>query len=165
MTRVSSFILTVVILQAFSALGIGGVTRERQPQLYLTIDQVMSAQELKDSGVGALSFAQRQVLNAWLNNYTERVLKVTSARAESNRYAGVGSGHWIKEVSSNGAYITLEDGSLWEVNELDRIDTGLWLAVTNITVISSKEPVGQFRYELLNTEDGEKALARYLGSH
>jgi len=46
-------------------------------------------------------------------------------------------------------------------SEIDRVDTSLWLAITNVTVIVS--PVGQFRYELINTEDGEKASARYLG--
>ena len=55
-------------------------------------------------------------------------------------------------MSSGGAMVTLEDGSIWEINSLDRIDTSLWLPVTD------------YRYTLINTEDGEKALAKYISS-
>jgi hypothetical protein len=75
-------------------------------------------------------------------------------------YLDTGGGHWIQEVNSNGAVITLEDGSLWRVDELDRIDTALWLPVDNITVLNDYGD----HYRLVNTdEDGEVANATYLG--
>jgi hypothetical protein len=89
--------------------------------------------------------------------------KSGSQSLPSGTYTGVGGGHWISEVSSNGAIITLEDGSLWEVSALDRVDTALWLPTTNITVLRSQSPVGDFKYTLVNKDDGEKALAKYLG--
>jgi len=78
-------------------------------------------------------------------------------------YLGTGGGHWIQEVSSNGRFITLEDGSLWDIQAIDQVDTALWLPVTNITVRVARTPSGDFKYILLNTEDGEQALAKYLG--
>jgi hypothetical protein len=47
----------------------------QSPTLQLRIDQVMSRQELQDTGVSALSLTQREALNIWLNRYTLRVLK------------------------------------------------------------------------------------------
>ncbi|MBT5991926.1 MAG: hypothetical protein HOG71_13835 [Bacteroidetes bacterium] len=79
-------------------------------------------------------------------------------------YIGIGGGHWISKKSVNGIMITLEDGSLWEVHSIDKIYTMLWLPVSNITVLESKSPIGEYRYELYNIDDGEKALVKYLGN-
>jgi len=46
---------------------------------------------------------------------------------------------------------------------LDRVDTALWLPITNIAVLESRSPVGDYKYVLINKDDGEKALAKYLG--
>ena len=78
-------------------------------------------------------------------------------------YTGAGGGHWINEVSNNGGIVTLEDGSLWQINAADRVDTALWLPTTNIMVLESRSPVGDYKYILVNKDDGEKALAKYLG--
>ena len=43
------------------------------PTSPLKIDQVMTQQELRDTGVSTLNIAQRQALNQWLNRYTLRV--------------------------------------------------------------------------------------------
>ena len=67
------------------------------------------------------------------------------------------SGHWIKSKSDDGAIITLEDGSVWQVDPLDRIDASLWLPITDITVVESDDG-----YLLVNTDDGEKARAELL---
>lgn len=72
-------------------------------------------------------------------------------------YIGTGSGHWIQNTSSGGEFITLEDGSVWQVDLLDRIDTLLWLPITDITVAESGGG-----YLLINTDDGEKAHATLL---
>jgi hypothetical protein len=86
-----------------------------------------------------------------------------SVGSMSEQYAGVGSGHWIQKVSSNGSIITLEDNSTWEVNSIDRIYTTLWLPITEITVLHAENAIGQYKYRLVNTDDGESVLAKYLG--
>jgi len=165
MPQTSCFFRPLLLLLTVSILGIISYATAQAVEFTLTIEQVMTPNELKETGVATLTPSQRTALNSWLNKYTERILRVAPESTDSGHYGGVGGGHWIKDVAGNGAYITLEDGSLWEVNEIDRVDTSIWLAITNITVLTSKEPIGQFRYELLNTDDGEKALARYLGKH
>ena len=137
---------------------------------YLQISGFMTAQEVRATGLSSLSAAQRAALDRWFTRYTEMVIK--TARHESastldssaERYA-TGSGHWIDKVSDNGAIITLEDGSMWDVSTIDQVDTALWLPVTDITVVADPHPIGEFRYVLVNTEDGEKAHAKYMGSH
>jgi hypothetical protein len=47
----------------------------------LNIEQVMTLQDLRETGVATLSFQQRAALNRWLVNYTIRVLSV----AQPNR--------------------------------------------------------------------------------
>ena len=61
------------------------------------------------------------------------------------------SGHWVSSVSDDGGVVILEDGSVWLVNAVDQIDTALWLPTTEITACPDK---------LINTEDGEVAVAR-----
>jgi hypothetical protein len=56
------------------------------------------------------------------------------------------AGHWVRSVSSNGQIVVLEDGSVWEVDSVDRIDSQLWLATTEIVVCDDK---------LVNTDDDE----------
>jgi len=77
-----------------------------------------------------------------------------------NIYLGVGKGHWVREVSGSGRFVELEDGSLWEIEPLSRIDSNLWLPIDNITVAESKNP--SFPYLLINTDDGEMAEARLI---
>jgi hypothetical protein len=67
--------------------------------------------------------------------------------------SGCESGHWVNEVVSSGEYVQLEDGSLWEIDTLNHIDTMLWLPTENITVCGS---------ELINTDTGDKVGARRL---
>ena len=55
-------------------------------------------------------------------------------------------GHWIESVSSDGRIVILEDGSVWEVDPVDRIDSMLWLPVSEIVACDDK---------LINTDDGE----------
>ena len=84
--------------------------------------------------------------------------KPKQKKSSYNIYTGVGSGHWIETVSSGGKFITLEDGSLWEIASSDTVFTSIWLPISNIIVI---ENVGQYPYILINTDDGEKVNAKY----
>ena len=77
-------------------------------------------------------------------------------------YVGQGGGHWIKNNAS-GKLITLEDGSMWQVNTLDQIDTALWLEITDVTVVKASSPTGEYKYVIIDKQAGEKALAKYLG--
>ncbi len=134
----------------------------------ITMDKVMTPEQLRLTGVNGLAPAQRTALDRWISEYTLRVIQFaeTSDRPTSSAaasYAGGGEGHWIKSKADNGAIVTLEDGSMWEINSLDRISTVLWLPISNVTILKASSPVGEYKYTLINTDDGEKALAKYLG--
>ena len=138
----------------------------------ISIEKLMTPQELTATGVAGLTASQRRCPRPMAHQLTATVLQLAQqsrnqtsggGRAGGGAYTNTGSGHWIKSKSGNGAYITLEDGSVWEVESIDRIDTALWLPISDITVLLAPSPVGDYRYQLINTEDGEKALAKYLG--
>lgn len=81
-------------------------------------------------------------------------------KAPTAGYLGIGSGHWIQNVSGGGKIIILEDGSLWEVSPIDIIYSTIWLPVSNIVVV---EDSGSYPYKLINIDEGETVNAKYLG--
>ncbi len=108
-------------------------------------------------------------LQTRIKEQQDQIRRLELARTETTppaaAYRATGSGHWIGMVSSNGRFVTLEDRSLWDINSIDQIDTALWLPTTDIIVRAASSPVGDFKYLLINTEDGEQALAKYVGSN
>jgi hypothetical protein len=66
---------------------------------------------------------------------------------------GCSSGHWISGNIDDGQYIKLEDGSLWEVDAADTVDSALWLETEELTVCNGK---------LINTDDKESVEARRI---
>jgi hypothetical protein len=66
---------------------------------------------------------------------------------------GCSSGHWISSNIDEGKYIKLEDGSLWEVDGVDTVDSSLWLELDNITACDGK---------LINTDEKESVEARRI---
>jgi hypothetical protein len=76
-------------------------------------------------------------------------------------YAAVGGGHFIRAVNDDGRYVTLEDGSVWEIEPSVRFQTVDWQLQAAVTVRRAT-PDGPFTYELDNTQDDEGALARYV---
>lgn len=75
-------------------------------------------------------------------------------------YYSLGSGHWVSKNIESGKYIKLEDGSLWEISPLDKINTILWLILDNITVTESSNLL--YPYLLVNTDDNETAEAKLI---
>jgi hypothetical protein len=66
---------------------------------------------------------------------------------------GCSTGHWISGNIDDGRYIKLEDGSLWEVDGADTVDSSLWLELDNITACNGK---------LINTDERESVDARRI---
>jgi hypothetical protein len=67
--------------------------------------------------------------------------------------SGCEDGHWIESVSSDGSIIKLEDGSVWEVDAGDTVDSALWLPVSDIIACDNK---------LINTDDDESVSAQRI---
>lgn len=76
-----------------------------------------------------------------------------SPRAYSSTASGCEASHWIESVTSDGEIIKLEDGSVWQVDAGDTIDSALWLPTSEIVACEDK---------LINTDDNESVGARRL---
>jgi hypothetical protein len=76
-------------------------------------------------------------------------------------YDAIGGGHLVQKVSADGKFVTLEDGSLWEIEPSVRFQTIDWQPMAAVTV-SRARGVGPYVYELANTQDDEGALAKYI---
>lgn len=76
-----------------------------------------------------------------------------AAPSRSGGYSGCETGHWVESVSSDGQIVKLEDGSIWEVDAVDAIDSALWLPTTEIIACDDK---------LINTDDNETVSARRI---
>ena len=160
-------LLAAVVLVAASSGYLCGQTSASK----LHVEHFMTTAEMRATGIAQLTPAQREALDDWLTKYTLRIIEVSlkpklagaSSGSGSGAYGGVGSGHWISSNDSDGAVITLEDGSVWQISSGDQIDTALWLPITDITVVQATSPVGEYKYELIDAEDHEKASAKYIG--
>ena len=84
-------------------------------------------------------------------------------KPNSGQYSGGSSGHWIQENIDSVSMIVLEDGSIWKIDPIDKIEAMLWLPISNITIVTSNNGSPGYDYLLINTVDGEKAHAKYLG--
>lgn len=164
MSRSEQPILSVLfgVLLASAALA--------QPGPAITMDKVMTGEQLRATSVDSLSPGQRPALDRWLSDYTLKVIQFARnsqpsaiSRPTGSTYLGSSGGHWIKSKADNGTIVVLEDGSMWRINSLDRIYTALWLPISNVAVLRADSAVGEYKYALVNTDDGEKALAKYLG--
>jgi len=60
---------------------LGVVAEGETNDVALTIGQVMTPEELKETGVSGLTSPQRQALDVWLNRYTKKLLQFTTRRA------------------------------------------------------------------------------------
>ena len=71
--------------------------------------------------------------------------------SESARAQDCEDGHWIESVLADGRLIRLEDGSLWQVDEIDMVTSSIWLPVSDIVICGNK---------LINEDDNESVRAR-----
>jgi hypothetical protein len=76
-------------------------------------------------------------------------------------YSAYGGGHLIRLVSAGGQFVTLEDGSMWEIEPSVWFQTADWQIEAPVTVRRASGG-GAFVYELVNTQEDEGALARHV---
>ena len=91
---------------------------------------------------------------------TKRTPKAARAPAPP-AYSALGGGHLVRAVTEDGRFVTLEDGSVWEIDSSAQFKTIEWRQQANITVRTAPGKPG-FDYELINTEDDEGAQAKYV---
>jgi len=98
-----------------------------------------------------------------------RLVKTTvRTRAEASpskpAYSALGGGHTVRAVADRGRYVTLEDGSRWEISPRDQYLSAEWEVLANVSVRTLPSPENGFVYELINTSTDEGAVANYVSS-
>jgi len=83
------------------------------------------------------------------------------APAQTPSYTALGGGHLLRSVSEDGRYVTLEDGSVWEIEPSVRFQTADWQPQAPISVRTGRGMDG-YTYEIVNTQDDEGAMARFV---
>jgi hypothetical protein len=150
--RIASLLVVALV---FGAL----VFAADAPKQKLSLDKLMTKEEQKATGVSKLSVQEQAALEDWLTRFAmtvaTEVAKKSGGAGNSGTYAGVGQKHWVSEKIDSGAIIKLEDGSLWQISPIDKINTMLWLPIDNLVVIESKNP--QFPYKLVSERDTAEA--------
>lgn len=68
--------------------------------------------------------------------------------------------HWIKAVIERGQTIQLDDGSVWQINPLNKVDAILWLPVQRITIVESGNAL--YPHKLVNTDSKSTAEAKLI---
>jgi hypothetical protein len=125
-------VLSIALL-AMGFLALSDIVGAQQGTLELKIEDVMTAQELKDAGVSGLTASQRTALNIWLNRYTETVIKVaTGANSESPKLPQArtsGGSDCVPAVESTikgdfegwegETIFQLDNGQIWQQAEYD----------------------------------------------
>lgn len=61
---------------------------------------------------------------------------------------------WIQSVEDMGGTITLSDGSLWKVNPVDKVNSAIWLPMSDVSVCDGNQ--------LLNHDEDESVLVTPL---
>jgi hypothetical protein len=80
----------------------------------------------------------------------KKVFSCDVLKAPENRPSGAAESISISEVKGNGKILTSLDGSLYEVSDLNTIDTALWIGPFEALLIDGSK--------LLNLEDGDEVI-------
>ena len=88
----------------------------------------------------------------------------TGAADRTPAYSALGGGHLLRDVSDDGRFVTLEDGSRWEVIPRDQFTSADWQPPAAMAVRTTRGEDG-FNYELVNTNDDEGVMAKFLPKH
>ncbi|HZP47685.1 MAG TPA: hypothetical protein VFB07_04080 [Vicinamibacterales bacterium] len=92
---------------------------------------------------------------------TKKTPKAASPTAGATTYAALGGGHLLRDVSGDGRFLMLEDGSRWEIHPRDRFQAQDWDVNTSLTVRTTRAEDG-YGFEIVNTQTDEGALARFV---
>jgi Mg/Co/Ni transporter MgtE len=99
----------------------------------MRLNEVMSMDEQKKTGVATLSDAQKKQLESWIND--KFVLKPSTMTAAA-------SAIYLEQNMQSGAQLMFNDGSIYEIAPTDRSKTVFWLTPIEVTI----EPSGDQNY-------------------
>jgi hypothetical protein len=98
----------------------------------LRLNEVMSMDEQKKTGVATLSDVQKKQLEGWIND--KFVLKPTTTTTAA------ATSIYLEQNMQSGAQLMFSDGSIYEIAPTDRSKTVFWLTPIAITIEPSGDP-------------------------
>lgn len=116
----------------------------------ILLDDVMSREEQKKTGVYNMTMQQKVELEAWINRTF--ILKPVSTPQTS--------GLTLSININNGEKIQLSDGSLWEIAPSDVPTASSWLTPFPIKVLPSNDP--NYPTQLVDVQSGSSVKARQV---
>ena len=109
----------------------------------------------------AVSFALEDDVVYVREGREERALHLIGRRPKLKTYSAAGPGHYIRMVGDGGLTVTLEDGSVWDLDPSAQDRTAHWQPLAGIIVTSEGDQIENgFNYFLNNSDDDEGALAK-----
>jgi len=90
-----------------------------------------------------------------------KTVQKAAATPPAASYNGFGGGHFIKSVTEDGKYVTLEDGSVWEMDPRGWYLTVEWQPQAGAGVRRAR-PENGFAYEIQNLDADEGVLAKLV---
>jgi len=144
------------------AVTVAGLCFAQSGTPIVSFEQLFPSSKQRQMGLHKLTKKEREALRVHVESLLVTITK-SGKYSGGGTYLSDGGGHWIQKNVDSGSYIILEDGSLWKIEPLDKIDAMLWLPISDITVLESSNGSPGFDYLLINTDDGEKAHAKYMG--
>ena len=157
-----------LISLALVILTVSAVCSAQTGKKLLSFEQLFPKAQQRQMGLHKLTPKEKEALRAHVECRLVQIAKSSKPKEAAGGkaggvYPGVGGGHWVKKNVDSGTYMILEDRSLWKVDPLDKINAKLWLPISDITVTESSSGSPGYDYLLINTDDGEKAHAKYMG--
>jgi hypothetical protein len=119
-------------IRAISAITIFAVAAFYSGKLLGTmrLNEVMSTDEQKKTGVANLTDAQKKELEGWIND--KFMLKIATPVAKQPIY--------LQQNIQSGAQLMFSDGSIYEIAPTDRSKATFWLTPIAVTIEPSGDP-------------------------
>ncbi|MCI5052586.1 MAG: hypothetical protein MRY21_05560 [Simkaniaceae bacterium] len=132
-------------LYTATLLTVSAFALNQEPAHSATLNQSMSIQEQKDTGVDQLNKQQRQNLETFLQNYHLKAQRKTT----SKKTVKVSQSTLSLNIDE-GAFIQLEDGTVWEIDPTYRDIAAGWLLP--VLIVVEENPGSSYPYKLYNTK-------------
>ena len=120
----------------------------------ILLDQEMTPEEQKKSGISKLSEQEQRHLEEGLNDNFHK-----KSEYEQNQF---GSELYVSEVINDGQQLRLSDNTLYEIAPEDWVHAQAWIALAKVQVIHSKDEY--YPFSITNPLSGYTVRARLIAS-
>lgn len=120
----------------------------------IILDDVMSKEEEKRTGVNKMNHNQRMALEEWLNK--NFILKAQAERSETATNDAI----FLSENLDGGQRLKLSDGSIYQIAPDDLARSSLWITPIEIKISQGTDP--NFPYLLINVDSGSALKAKQV---